>query len=82
MRYFGKEIHDRTDIDLSNTKYAVFGLGDTSYIHYNKCAKDIDNRFAAMGGTRVIDCGLGNDKDDEKYETAWYEWFPEVAIEA
>lgn len=34
-----------------------------------------------MGGQRVIECGLGNDKDDEKYETEWYEWFPELALE-
>ena len=41
MKYFLKEILERDDIDLSNTKFACFGLGDTSYIHYNKAAKDI-----------------------------------------
>lgn len=81
MKYFAKEIGERDDIDLSNTKYAVFGLGDTSYIHYNAAAKEIDDRFEELKGQRVIEIGLGNDKDDEKFETAWYDWFPELASE-
>lgn len=44
-KYFHKEIHERDDIDLSNVRFAVFGLGDTSYIHYNSSAKEFDARF-------------------------------------
>jgi len=66
---------------MSNVKFACFGLGDTSYIHYNSAAKEVDEIFEKLGGQRVIDIGLGNDKDDEKYETAYYEWFPELASE-
>jgi len=69
------------DMDLSGVKFAVFGLGDTSYIHFCSAAKEFDARLEELKATRIIPIGLGNDKDDEKYETKWYEWFPELAIE-
>jgi len=81
-KYFHKELFEAEDLDLSNTRFATFGLGDTSYIHYNSAAKEFDDRFAELKATRILEIGLGNDKDDEKYETAWYEWFPELALEA
>lgn len=40
-KYFWEEL-ESADLDLSNTKFAVFGLGDTSYIHYNSAAKQFD----------------------------------------
>lgn len=81
-KYFHEELFADDTIDLSNTRFAVFGLGDTSYIHFNSAAKEFDERLGELGGKRIIPLGLGNDKDDEKYETAWYEWFPELALEA
>lgn len=80
-KYFHEDL-SQADLDLSGVKFATFGLGDTSYIHYNSVAKEFDSRFEELGAKRILPIGLGNDKDDEKYETAWYEWFPELAIEA
>lgn len=47
-KYFHKELFEAEDLDLSNTKFATFGLGDTSYIHYNSAAKEFDERFAEL----------------------------------
>lgn len=35
---------------LKNVKYSVFGLGDSSYVHFNKAAEEIDMRMESLGG--------------------------------
>jgi pyruvate dehydrogenase (NADP+) len=62
---------------LANTNISVFGLGDTGYRHFNQAAKDIQSRLVALGAKESIPLGLGNDKDDDKYETAFSAWLPE-----
>mmetsp|Transcript_2964 Transcript_2964/g.441 ORF Transcript_2964/g.441 Transcript_2964/m.441 type:complete len:92 (+) Transcript_2964:424-699(+) len=73
-KYFTKELLESKDLDLSNTKFAVFGLGDSSYEEFNESALILDKRFTELGAQKILAMGEGNDKDDEKYETAWYEW--------
>ncbi|SPH20754.1 Sulfite reductase [NADPH] flavoprotein alpha-component [Ascidiaceihabitans donghaensis] len=46
--------------------FAVLGLGDSSYVQFNQAAKDLDERLAALGATRVADlvaCDLDYDDD-------------------
>ena len=47
---------------LSNTRYAVFGLGDSGYIDYNVVAKKLDKRLEQLGGVRLLEKGLGDDQ--------------------
>ncbi|CAD7948280.1 unnamed protein product [Amoebophrya sp. A120] len=61
---------------LKNMKLSSFGLGDTSYRHFNKAVLDIEKRFVELGATPIIETGMGNDQDDDKYETAFEEWLP------
>jgi len=63
---------------LKDTKFAVFSLGDTAYVYYNKVGKDFDQRMAELGAQRLVPVGLANEKDDEKWETAWTEWVPDL----
>eukprot|EP01012_Entosiphon_sulcatum_P043939 TRINITY_DN583_c0_g2_i1.p1 TRINITY_DN583_c0_g2~~TRINITY_DN583_c0_g2_i1.p1 ORF type:complete len:1924 (-),score=325.54 TRINITY_DN583_c0_g2_i1:205-5187(-) len=63
---------------LKQVQFAVFALGDSAYIHYNKVGKDLDARLAELGAKRIMLIGLGNDKDPEKWETAWNEWTPNL----
>ncbi|MGF6148640.1 Sulfite reductase [NADPH] flavoprotein alpha-component [Kingella potus] len=47
--------------DLGGLKFAVLGLGDSSYPKFCGAAADFDARFAALGGTRLLprtDCDL------------------------
>ena len=63
---------------FANTKFAMFGLGDSSYVFFNEAAKKFYDRFQELGGTVVMNLGLGDEKDEEHYETKWNEWLPEL----
>ncbi|MDR7344534.1 sulfite reductase (NADPH) flavoprotein alpha-component [Pantoea alhagi] len=40
---------------LTETAFAVFGLGDTSYEFFSKAGKDFDSRLAELGAERLLD---------------------------
>jgi len=63
---------------FKDTKFAVFGLGDSSYVYFNEAAKKFYDRFKELGGNIVTSLGLGDEKDEEHYETKWNEWIPEL----
>jgi len=62
---------------LKDTKYAVFGMGDSSYVFFNEAAKKIDNAFAKLGGERIQDMGLGDDQHPARFDTELEEWSPD-----
>lgn len=77
---FWKSISDKdlpTDF-LKDTKFAVFGLGDSSYVFFNEAAKLFNGRFKELGATSVLEMGEGDEKDEERYETKWNDWLPEL----
>ena len=61
---------------LVGTEYAVFGLGNTEYDHYNEMGKFFDKALGAAGAKPLLPIGLGNDNDDLEgdFET-WRESF-------
>mmetsp|Transcript_40612 Transcript_40612/g.65890 ORF Transcript_40612/g.65890 Transcript_40612/m.65890 type:complete len:529 (+) Transcript_40612:173-1759(+) len=52
---------------LSTCKFAVFGLGDSSYPKYNVVAKKLDVRLGALGGQRLCARGLGDEQNPNGY---------------
>jgi sulfite reductase (NADPH) flavoprotein alpha-component len=54
---FFEFISGRRAPQLKELKFAVLGLGDSSYPQFNAIAKKIDARFAELGGTRLFDVG-------------------------
>lgn len=48
---------------MSDLKYAVFGLGDSSYSKYNYMGKMLHNRLGQLGGVALVHRGLGDDQD-------------------
>ncbi|KAJ9443406.1 Pyruvate dehydrogenase [Diplonema papillatum] len=63
---------------LNGVSFSVFGLGDIGYAYFNKVASDIDDRLEKLGATRLSKLGMGDDKAEEKWETAWVDWEPEL----
>ncbi|GMR42548.1 hypothetical protein PMAYCL1PPCAC_12743, partial [Pristionchus mayeri] len=61
-----------SDVDLSKLKYAVFGLGNKTYEHYNEIGKICDRRLEELGAKRVIELGLGD--DDANLEEDFCKW--------
>lgn len=55
---------------LADLKFAVLGLGDSSYEFFCQTAKDFDERLTALGATRIID-RVDCDVDYDALATAW-----------
>ena len=84
-RAFWDNIKNNTELDLGAIHFAVFALGDSHYwprkedkVYYNKPGKDLDARFAFLGGKRLIGMGFGDDQDPDTYHTGYNEWEPKL----
>eukprot|EP00824_Muranothrix_gubernata_P006672 TRINITY_DN18605_c0_g1_i1.p1 TRINITY_DN18605_c0_g1~~TRINITY_DN18605_c0_g1_i1.p1 ORF type:complete len:1714 (-),score=365.24 TRINITY_DN18605_c0_g1_i1:483-5165(-) len=66
---------------LRNTRYAVFGLGDSNYCYFCKAAKLIDERMAKLGASRIVPIGFGDDQHADKFEAGYEEWVPDVFLQ-
>ncbi|GBP76213.1 NADPH--cytochrome P450 reductase [Eumeta japonica] len=58
--------------DLTGLNYAVFGLGNKTYEHYNEVAVYLDKRLEELAATRVFELGLGD--DDANIEDDFITW--------
>lgn len=70
---------------LSNLKYSVCALGDTSYEHFCKIGKDFDGRLSDLGGERVFDradCDVDFEEPFQKWLSGALEAFPSASAGA
>nr|KAG5690130.1 hypothetical protein BaRGS_003453 [Batillaria attramentaria] len=58
--------------DLEGMNYAVFGLGNKTYEHFNAMGKYVDKRLEELGATRIFDLGMGD--DDANIEEDFVTW--------
>jgi len=79
-----KFLETAPDNYMANTQFAVFGMGDSSYVFFNEGALKIDSMFEKLGASRIQEMGQGDDQHAERYDTELEEWTPNVfdAIEA
>lgn len=63
---------------LAGVKVATFAMGDSGYVFYNNVGSFFHNRFVELGAEPLVDCGLGDDQDPDKWETAWTDWAPSL----
>ncbi|CAB1316562.1 unnamed protein product [Coregonus sp. 'balchen'] len=61
-----------TDEDLNGVNFAVFGLGNKTYEHFNAMGKYTDKRLEELGGKRIYDLGMGD--DDGNLEEDFVSW--------
>ena len=57
---------------LPRLRFAVFGLGNRQYEHFNSQGKLVDERLGALGGERLVPLGLGD--DDGTMEDDYAAW--------
>ena len=58
--------------DLNCIKYAVFGLGNKTYEHFNAMAIYVDKKLEQLGAKRIHPLGLGD--DDANLEDDFITW--------
>jgi NADPH-ferrihemoprotein reductase len=51
-------------LPLQGTPFAVFGLGNKQYEHFNAMGKCFQKHLAALGGVPILPLGLGDDDAD------------------
>lgn len=61
-------------------RFAVLGLGDSSYAKFNFVAKRLHKRLMQLGGEPLVALGLGDDQHELGYDAvadSWIEnlWF-------
>eukprot|EP00842_Homolaphlyctis_polyrhiza_P002148 jgi/Hompol1/2934/HPOL_003059-RA len=61
---------------LDGLRYLVFGLGNTTYEHFNVIARRLDKRLINLGAKRVGELGLGD--DDKSLEEDFLAWKPKI----
>jgi sulfite reductase (NADPH) flavoprotein alpha-component len=64
-----------------NLSYAVLALGDSSYEHFCKFGIDLDNKLAALAGTRIcerVDCDIDLDESFSQWKAALYGRIEEI----
>merc|ERR1719297_426277 len=59
-------------MELTGMKYAVFGLGNKTYEHFNKMGKFADSKLEELGAKRVHTLGIGD--DDANLEDDFITW--------
>ena len=73
---FWKQLSDKSlpEDFLKDTEFAVFGMGDSSYVYFNEAAKLFQQRFEELGAKSVLEMGLGDDKDEDRCVLCVTEW--------
>lgn len=76
---------EKSTSDLSKVKFAVCGLGDRNYWPrpedkhlFCKAGKDLDTKFESLGAQRLLPMGVGDDQDDDGYETGVDAFSPQL----
>ena len=59
---------------LSGVHYSVCAIGDSSYDEFCKAGEDWDEKFAALGATRIVTMKLC----DVDFDEPWSQWVAEV----
>jgi len=69
---------DLPDGILSHLRFAVFGLGSSTYEKFNYCSKRLFNRLVMLGATPIISRGEGNAQDKDGFLTGLRPWAKEL----
>ncbi|GJD12537.1 NADPH-dependent diflavin oxidoreductase 1 [Galdieria sulphuraria] len=63
---------------LSQVQYAVFGLGDSSYLRFNAAARKLDKRLQHLGARPLLPIKLGDEQERNGLEGALQDWLVQL----
>ncbi|XP_078046276.1 NADPH-dependent diflavin oxidoreductase 1 isoform X3 [Augochlora pura] len=63
---------------LSDVKYGVLGLGDSSYAKFNFAAKKLNKRLLQLGANDILPIGLADDQHDLGIDAVIDPWLEEL----
>jgi NADPH-ferrihemoprotein reductase len=66
---------------LDNLRYAIFGLGNSTYRHYNRVSVNVDASFQEFGATRIGRFGEADDAKRGASEESFMHWKQEIKSE-
>lgn len=73
------------EINLSEVNVGIFGLGDSHYwsreedaVFYNRPGKLLDAKFENLGASKLVRLGMGDDQDEDGFETEFSTWSLEL----
>lgn len=69
---FHAALHAADAPALGSMQYSIFALGDSNYPAFCKCGYDFDQRFAALGATRITEIVTCDVEFDDAFK-AWSE---------
>jgi sulfite reductase alpha subunit-like flavoprotein len=75
---FYKALKERTEPFQENTRFMIFGLGDSSYYFYCKAAKDVEAKLLELGAKKMLQMGCGDDSAEEGMEAGLHDWLDVV----
>lgn len=62
--------------ELAGISFCSFAMGDRSYEKFCEAGKRIDARLEELGATKILEIGIGDDRDEDKWETGYNVWLP------
>lgn len=68
--------------DLAGIRYAVFGMGDSTYEHYSRGSEHLDERLRALGAQRIGEYGRHDAASRESASELATTWAQGVLEEA
>lgn len=71
---------DSESPDLAGIRYAVFGLGDSSYDIYSQGSELIDQRLAALGAVRIGEYGRHDASSRDMPSDLAIAWAEEIVL--
>lgn len=72
------DLHTQDLILIVYFRFAVFGLGDSSYTKFNFVAKRLYKRLQHLGANPLLSLGLGDDQHDLGYDGAADPWLEDL----
>jgi sulfite reductase (NADPH) hemoprotein beta-component len=73
------------ELSWSSVHFGVMALGDSHYWplpedkhYFVKSGKDLDTKLEAIGATRLVNIGVGDDRGADGYMTGYKTWLPSL----